>query len=84
VKGTTAKDYKIFLTLLRNIRKEENLSQIDLAKKLGKTQTFISKCERGERRIDAVELLMFCTAMGIDFSEFAKKLQTAIGRKPLK
>ena len=41
------------------------MSQIDLAERLGNTQTFVSKCERGERRIDAVELVEFAEALGV-------------------
>ena len=39
------------------------MSQVDLAERLGNTQTLVSKCERGERRIDAVELVEFAEAM---------------------
>ncbi len=41
------------------------MTQIELAERLGNTQTFVSKCERGERRIDAVELVEFAQAMGV-------------------
>lgn len=41
------------------------MAQVDLASSLGNTQTFVSKCERGERRIDAVELVEFGEALGI-------------------
>lgn len=38
---------------------------VELAQRLGNTQTFVSKCERGERRIDAVELVEFAEALGV-------------------
>ncbi len=46
-------------TLLKQARLEANLTQIEAAEKLGKTQAYISKCELGERRIDVIELAMF-------------------------
>jgi transcriptional regulator with XRE-family HTH domain len=41
------------------------VSQVELAERLGNTQTFVSKCERGERRLDAVELVEFAEALGV-------------------
>jgi len=41
------------------------VSQVELAERLENTQTFVSKCERGERRIDAVELVEFAEALGV-------------------
>jgi hypothetical protein len=39
---------------------------------------FISKCERGERRIDVVELRTFCNAMGVSFVDFVKRFDSSI------
>lgn len=58
-------DYQLLLTVLKAARKRAGVSQVDLAKRLGNTQTFVSKCERGERRIDAVELVEFAEALGV-------------------
>ena len=58
-------DYQLLLTVLKAARKRAGVSQIDLAERLGNTQTFVSKCERGERRIDAVELVEFAEALGV-------------------
>ena len=69
-----SKEYRAFLRILRDARKEAKLSQEELAKKLRQTQSFVSKCERGERRIDVVELHHFCRAMGLPFSTFVKRL----------
>lgn len=51
--------YKKILNLLRQARKEAGLTQVEVAKKLGKPQSFVAKCESGERRIDIVELSEF-------------------------
>ncbi len=58
-------DYQLLLTVLKSVRKRAGVSQVELAVRLGNTQTFVSKCERGERRIDAVELVEFAEALGV-------------------
>lgn len=48
--------YKTFLKALRKARKDAGLTQVELAKKLGRNQSWVSKKESGERRMDPVEL----------------------------
>lgn len=50
------KRYRTFLGKLRRAREEAGLSQEQVARKLGRPQTWVSKCELGERRVDFVEL----------------------------
>ncbi|CAG9235641.1 hypothetical protein PSP6_690019 [Paraburkholderia tropica] len=72
-------EYAVFLRFIRQTRIDAGLTQQDVAQRLGATQTFVSKCERGERRLDLIELHAWCGALGIgttDFvEEFVKKLQ---------
>ena len=77
-KSIYSHDYGVFLRLLREARKQAGITQIELAKGIACTQSFVSKCERGERRIDVVELRKFCNALGIDFAEFAARLHDAL------
>ncbi|MGD9757935.1 MAG: helix-turn-helix domain-containing protein [Comamonas sp.] len=63
--STHNSDYQLLLSVLKTARKRMGVSQVDLAERLGNTQTFVSKCERGERRIDAVELVEFAEALGV-------------------
>ncbi len=48
--------YKNIVKKLRRARNEADLMQVDVAKKLKKPQSYISKIERGERRVDVAEL----------------------------
>ena len=51
------------------------MTQTQLAEALSETQSFISKCERGERRLDVIELTNFCQVFGIDLSDFVERLE---------
>lgn len=53
------KAYKSFLTRLTQARKQAGLTQVEVATRLGKPHSFVSKCELGERRVDFVELQRF-------------------------
>ena len=73
--------YAAFLKVFRNARKRSGLTQVQLANKLGETQSFISKCERGERRIDLVELREFCRAFGVTLVQFTNMFERALRRR---
>lgn len=77
-KSITSPDYAVFLVQLRAARKRYGVTQIDLAARLGETQTFVSKCERGERRLDVIELRKFCQALGLPLSGFVSTLEAAL------
>jgi DNA-binding XRE family transcriptional regulator len=49
--------YLKYLKKLRQVRLEAGLTQVEVAQMLGKPQSYVSKCESGERRVDFVELL---------------------------
>ena len=60
MKTINSDDYKCLICRLRQARKDAGYNQIQAANALGYTQSFISKCESGERRIDVIELQKFC------------------------
>lgn len=66
---------KYLQNLLRQIRLEAGLRQVDLAEMLGQSQSFISKYEAGERRLDILELRQICQTVGISLEEFARRLE---------
>lgn len=74
-KSIHSAEYRAFLSLLRQARQEAGLTQIELAKRLRVTQTFVSKCERGDRRMDVLELARFCVAMGSSLDAFVARLE---------
>lgn len=63
------------LKLLRVVRTEKNLTQRDLARKLGREQNFVSLYERGVRRLDVLELREVCKALGISLAGFIRRLE---------
>jgi len=77
-KSITSPEYAQFLKTLRETRERAGLTQIDMAERLNETQSFVSKCERGERRIDVVELHAFCQAMGITLKQFVEELEKSL------
>jgi len=77
-KFINSRAYAQFLKCLRETREKAGLTQEDLAKRLGETQSFVSKCERGERRIDIAELREFCRAMGTTLEKFVKTFERSV------
>lgn len=58
-------------------RKSADLTQAELATRLSRPQSFVSKYERGERRLDVVEFLEVARELGMDAVTFIKKLDDA-------
>lgn len=67
--------------LLRDIRIDAGLRQVDLAEKLGQPQSFVSKCESGERRLDLLELEQVCICCGVTLIDFVARLDGAEERR---
>ncbi|MBD2058109.1 helix-turn-helix transcriptional regulator [Oculatella sp. FACHB-28] len=57
--STHSDEYQEFLKRLRAARLESGLTQLEVANRLGEPQSYVSKCESGERRVDIVELSKF-------------------------
>ena len=64
------KAYRNFLASLVEARKQAGLTQVEVAERLGKARSFISKCELGERRVDFVELQQLAKIYGKDLRFF--------------
>lgn len=62
--------YREFIVRLVQARKDAGLTQVQVARRLGKANSFISKCELGERRVDFVELEQLAKIYEKDLSFF--------------
>lgn len=58
--------------LLRAARERAGVTQADLSKQLGHPQSFVSKYESGERRLEFTEVRWICRALAVPFGEFAQ------------
>lgn len=67
--------YDQFRALLAESRKRAGLTQVELAEKLARPQSYVSKYERGERRLDVVEFLEVAKAIGFNATEFLMELE---------
>jgi len=61
-----AERYRQFLALLADARKSRGRSQQWVADRLRRPQSFVSKYESGERRLDVIEFLMVAEILGFD------------------
>ena len=71
----------VLCSLLRKLRKEYGHNQSHIAKHMNWPQSYVSRYESGERRIDPVELYFICDAIGISFKEFATRYESALQDK---
>lgn len=65
-KGIHDSRYRWMVAELVQARKEQGLSQGEVARELGKPQQYVSRYELGERRLDIVEFLEAAHVLGID------------------
>jgi ribosome-binding protein aMBF1 (putative translation factor) len=77
-KSNFSDEYAIFLAALRRSREDSGRTQTDVAAFLKRDQSVVSKCERGERRIDVIELRDYCRAIGIELRTFVDILEKEI------
>ncbi len=64
--------------LLRSVRAEAGLTQSEVAERLDLPQSFVSKYESGERRLDLVELRQICKALKISLGDFVRRFEKEI------
>lgn len=71
--------YQVFRQMLLDARKEKRLQQVEVAERFGKTQSFVSKYERGERRLDFCEFIEVAAALEIEPVALIEQYREAIG-----
>jgi transcriptional regulator with XRE-family HTH domain len=77
-KSVHSTEQAVFCELMIKARKTADLTQHELAKRLRRPQSFVAKYEGGERRIDVVEFVTICRAIGADSAKILKILKNAI------
>ena len=63
------KEYAVFIKKLRQARQDSGLKQIEVAKKLKRPQSYISRVESGVYRLDIIEVKQFALIYGKNISE---------------
>jgi transcriptional regulator with XRE-family HTH domain len=71
--------YEIFRELLVELREQKGLTQVDVATQLGKPQSYVSKYERGERRLDVIEMLSIADVLEINPAHVLRDLIKKLG-----
>lgn len=74
-KSTSSQNYVRFRELLVRARREAGMTQMELAGRLDRPQSFVSKYECGERRLDVVEFLHVAESLGVDALKLIRALQ---------
>ena len=74
MKSIFTREYTALVERLSSARKASGATQRELAARLGRPQSFVSKYERKERRLDAVELIAVCRALNIEASEVVRAI----------
>jgi transcriptional regulator with XRE-family HTH domain len=70
VKSLHSRQYTIFRELLTQAREDVGMTQVQVAAKLGKPQSYVSKYESGDRRLDVTEFVQIADILSLDISSF--------------
>ena len=73
--------YQVVGTVLAAARQRVNLTQVDLARRLGKPQSVVSGYENGRRRVDVVEFLLIVRTLGADPVEVFDEIVASISQE---
>jgi len=68
-------EYRVFARLLRETRQAAGVTQVQLAQKLRTSQSIVSKWERGELRLDIVQIQRICRVLGATLAAFAREYE---------
>jgi len=71
-------EYDLLRLLLKELRTQKGLTQAQLSGALGLPQSFVSKYETGERRLDVIEARVVCEALGTTLSSTVRKYESRL------
>lgn len=74
------RDYKIIASALSAARRRANRTQVELAARLRKPQSFVSDYERGQRRVDIAEFVVIAQTLGAEPIEILKEILATLPR----
>lgn len=77
-KSIYQRENAVLQALLRTSREAAGMVQVDVSERLGKPQSYVSKTERGERRLDILELRALCQLYGKSFRDFVDEFEAAL------
>jgi len=80
VKSDFIQEYAAFFSVLRAERKKAGVTQVELALRLGITQSAVSKIDRGERGLDVVEFVSHVRALRADPPEVIATVERAFSK----
>jgi len=74
-KGRATHDRERLADLLRQLRVEANMRQVDMAAKLDEPQSYVSRYESAEQRLDLVELRSICKVLGVTLAALVERFE---------
>jgi len=74
-KSIYSREWRLITDWLVQKRKQAHLSQRQLAGNIGVVHSLVGKVEQGERRLDPIELVLYCRAMSADPCELTRLIQ---------
>lgn len=74
--------YRLLVDVLVEARKTSGLTQLEVAHRLGKPQSFVAKIEKRERRLDVVEFIKLSRVLGVDPHAALGKVEEALSNSP--
>ena len=77
-KSIYSEEQRTLVQLLRQLREEAGLRQVELAERLGRHQSFVSKYEAGQRRLDLIELRTVAVALGVSLIELVERFERSL------
>lgn len=66
LKSLRSPEHRRLCALLNEARRNADLAQVEVGRRLGRPQSYVAKYEGGERRLDVIEFLAVCKAIEID------------------
>lgn len=79
-KSIFSAEAEILRALLRELRSKKGLTQAELSSALEMPQSYVSKYETGERRLDVIELREVCRPLGVTLRSLVAEFETRVSK----